>query len=657
VSEHPKTICGDLHHLPAALAPLVALPNWVLWRWEKAGDNWTKVPYQPSRKKAKNNDPKTWSTYEKVVSLVGKFGFHGIGFCLLGSGLAAFDIDDCRDPDTGAVNPWAQEQVVRAGSYAEVTVSGTGLRIIGLGVGPRVHRKQAVGGDITLETYRQAERYIVITGNPLPGSDRDIVNIDAHIDETVAELDARNKKTEPSRPGTPDDGGHHARQSEEEDRLERVIRDGESGEWKGDHSRAVLFVACEMMRRRYVDSAIRSALLDRGNRISDHVLRQTNPRRYVERQIARARELVPRARAPSAKTSVIVRASEVPMRAKHWLWLGHLLRGAQELLTGIPGLGKSQVQCSYIARVTAGLPWPNGDPGMAPANVIMITAEDALDQEVIPRLVAAGADCNRVHIVKAIKIDDGTSRQFLLAEDLDQLARDVTRIGDVGLVTLDPITAYMGGRIDSHKTTQVRSQLGPLKDFAETYDVAVSTVTHPAKNAGQRAIDHFIGSQAFIAAGRIGHVCAEEMREDDSTEQMVPTGRILFAHAKHYPSAKMPTLAYRQGVLTVGIDERSREPIEAPHVVWEEAPVNISPDEAVGMRDKKTDGSQSKVREFLKGILAGGKPVAQKYIAEEGKERHGFTEKQLRTAKEKMGIVSDKTLDGWTWALPPRPRG
>ena len=47
------------------------------------------------------------------------------------------------------------------------------------------------------------------------------------------------------------------------------------------------------------------------------------------------------------------------------------------------------------------------------------------------------------------------------------LERAVADIGEVGLITIDPITAYMGAKLDSHKTTEVRSQLGPLKDFAE----------------------------------------------------------------------------------------------------------------------------------------------------------------------------------------------
>ena len=41
----------------------------------------------------------------------------------------------------------------------------------------------------------------------------------------------------------------------------------------------------------------------------------------------------------------------------------------------------------------------------------------------------------------------------------------VRDIGDVGLITIDPITAYMGGKIDSHKTTEVRSSARTAEGF------------------------------------------------------------------------------------------------------------------------------------------------------------------------------------------------
>ena len=186
----PQALNGDLRHLPAALAPLVKLRHWVLWRFERSKTgNWTKVPKQPNGSNASNDDPATWSSYKDVIAVADKFD--GIGFCLLGTDIAAFDIDDCRSSD---LHSWATDFVAKVGSYTEVTVSGTGLRIIGYGTGPEVHRKQPVIDGVSLETYRKAKRYIVITGKPLNDSPQPLVNIDAHIDAIVAELDGNKKQ-------------------------------------------------------------------------------------------------------------------------------------------------------------------------------------------------------------------------------------------------------------------------------------------------------------------------------------------------------------------------------------------------------------------------------------------------------------------------------
>ena len=117
-------------------------------------------------------------------------------YCLLNSGIGAFDIDDCRDPETGDINPWAMELVAKAGSYTEITPSGEGLRILGYGSGEKIHRKQPVAkaNCVSLESYRKAERYITITGNALPDSKVELADLDALMDATVAELDAKTKK-------------------------------------------------------------------------------------------------------------------------------------------------------------------------------------------------------------------------------------------------------------------------------------------------------------------------------------------------------------------------------------------------------------------------------------------------------------------------------
>jgi hypothetical protein len=358
----------------------------------------------------------------------------------------------------------------------------------------------------------------------------------------------------------------------------------------------------------------------------------------------------------NADDVVLVCAADIVPRPLDWIWTGHLLRGSQELLSGLPDHLKSVIQIGWVACATARLPWPNGAPAIEPMNVIMLTAEDTLDQIVIPRLLAAGANMSRVQIIKCIKTDERTKRQFLLAEDLERLEWSVKKIGDVGLITIDPITAYMGGKTDSHKATEVRAQLGPLKDFSEHMNIAISTITHPPKSAGARAIDHFIASQAFIAACRVGHLVVTEMEDNDFGDR-APTGRMLFTNVRNTAhDGKMPTLAYRKEKAVVN----QADGITAPRIVWEGS-VNITSDEAVAaLSAKKQSDQQIKVQAFLRELLKDGKQVPQKEI-EEAAEAKGFTAKQLRTAREKLGIHTDKekgTMSGgWVWQLPDPSKG
>lgn len=272
--------------LPAALAPLVGMPHWVVWRWEigKTGKR-TKVPYQPTRPrlKAKNNDRSSWASYETARQVADAGRADGVGFCLLGSPFAAFDLDDCRDPETGKVSPWAQALVNRVGSYTEVTVSGTGLRIIGTAAGSEVHRKQPSEDGGTIETYRQAARYIVMTGNVLPETPQVLRDIDVHIDEVVAELDAKKKTGRTPRPST-----SKPRQLGYDAEVDDIIKNGCGDRYGGDRSKAVWRVINDLVRSGHSEDAIASVLLEKDNRISDHLYDQADPEGYARKQIAKA---------------------------------------------------------------------------------------------------------------------------------------------------------------------------------------------------------------------------------------------------------------------------------------------------------------------------------------------------------------------------------
>ena len=117
----------------------------------------------------------------------------GIGFMLKDSEVAAADLDHVRDAQTGEIIGWAKRLCVEAdqlGLYREVTVSGSGLRFIGLSHGSELHRKftfhRKSGAGI--ELYRNTARYITISGLQ-EGSCEELPPIDDYLDTLVARFD------------------------------------------------------------------------------------------------------------------------------------------------------------------------------------------------------------------------------------------------------------------------------------------------------------------------------------------------------------------------------------------------------------------------------------------------------------------------------------
>jgi predicted P-loop ATPase len=287
--ERPSQIETQIHNLPAALNPLKARDNWVLWKWERgrnpnsgASAKWTKVPYQPSGTKASSTDRSTWSSYAQVMEVIGDFS--GIGY-VIDDEMAAFDVDKCRNRENGQIHPWARGLVENAQSYAEVTISGTGLRIIGYGQGARMHKKQNVGQGVSCESYRgQAGRYIVMTG--VVTFDAPLVNIDAIMDATVNELEQIRASTERSE-----------LPPNEDDELKATIRDGigngtHDQDGEGRRSGVVWWVIHEMIRRGYSQEGILKVILNRGYGISAHIYDQGRPYEYAEKQLVHASKIL-----------------------------------------------------------------------------------------------------------------------------------------------------------------------------------------------------------------------------------------------------------------------------------------------------------------------------------------------------------------------------
>lgn len=157
------------------------LNQWVCWKYEDRNGKTTKPPLQAKSNGkllyARSDDPATWSAFDAAVAAAVRLNLAGVGLNLWSSdGLTGLDLDHVIDPATGELNPLAREVLERfAGTYTEISPSGTGIRIFCYG--KPEHSGKCSGKVKWLEVYSHpSHRYLTVTGNPWPGSVLSVTN-------------------------------------------------------------------------------------------------------------------------------------------------------------------------------------------------------------------------------------------------------------------------------------------------------------------------------------------------------------------------------------------------------------------------------------------------------------------------------------------------
>lgn len=151
---------GIYENIPSELR---RLEQWVCWRYER---DTKMLKIAGTLRNAKSTDPKTWRPFDECVEAEKKYPgrYAGIGFVFTKEDpYVGVDLDDVRNPETGNLSPRAAQIVSRLDSYAEVSPSGTGIKLWVRAALSRAWKKPGV------EIYPHA-RYFATTGRILPGS-------------------------------------------------------------------------------------------------------------------------------------------------------------------------------------------------------------------------------------------------------------------------------------------------------------------------------------------------------------------------------------------------------------------------------------------------------------------------------------------------------
>jgi len=158
-----------LTELPAALAALANYCQFILWTTEERNGKLIKIPIDyRSAKPASVSDPDSWTDATTAINTAKLYGEnYGVGFVFTKDDPFFFvDIDKCRVDES---SPWSDTaNAVLSyfpGAAVEISQSGTGLHIFGMGNVPDHACKNIPLG---LEFYTEG-RFVALTGRDIIG--------------------------------------------------------------------------------------------------------------------------------------------------------------------------------------------------------------------------------------------------------------------------------------------------------------------------------------------------------------------------------------------------------------------------------------------------------------------------------------------------------
>jgi AAA domain len=319
-----------------------------------------------------------------------------------------------------------------------------------------------------------------------------------------------------------------------------------------------------------------------------------------------------------------------------WLRPGRVPLAMLTMLAGDPGLGKSLLTCQMAA-----------EESRAGGAVLLATAEDSPAATVRPRLEAAQADLDLVHMVSLRR--DGVEEGIALPDNIADLDG---RVRDTGarLVVIDPLMAHLPDAVNSWRDQSVRTALAPLYRMAEERNCAVLIVLHLNKAKGADPLHRVGGSIGIPGAVRSALLLARDPGDPEGERGV----RRVLAHVKCNVASLAPSLSYEiEPVLLAGDDRiktaRLRLVGESEH----------SGHDLLATPDPEQRTALDEAIDVLRAELADGERDAREVMAAV-RAVAGVSERTVKTAKKELGVEAERINAGgrrgagrWVWRLPP----
>jgi hypothetical protein len=310
----------------------------------------------------------------------------------------------------------------------------------------------------------------------------------------------------------------------------------------------------------------------------------------------------------SRRTMSLVKASTRKPKNLKWAWHGRIYANKPNVFYGEGGLGKGFIGTDFVARVTTQRDFFDTSNSLPICDAIICCTEDNWDETLVPRLMVAGADLNRVHFMMIEEESAESIEEGLMALDTDlprlaELVENLKRDGATKVVIIiDPLATYMG-ELDSNHDKECRPIYTKMAMFCEKHDVSMLLIAHPNKNEDASAINRLAGAKCLTTVFRNTWLVE---KHPDVKEH------VLMMRSKGNLAKEAPALEFHiENIEDTGIPADDGTTIrDMGKLVWDKKTDHIADDvlqaAAHGGKEYARKKEEQRASELLKEFLAHG---------------------------------------------------
>ena len=343
--------------------------------------------------------------------------------------------------------------------------------------------------------------------------------------------------------------------------------------------------------------------------------------------------------------------AEIKRATQQWVFDKVIPQGKLTVLMGESGVGKSLTILDIAAKVTRGLTGPHDDQPQQPGSVLLLSAEDGLAENILPRLEASNADLTKVTSISGFRERDEDTKQemawtFQLDRDfpfLETRLRSLQEAGaNVRLVVIDPIECFLESATGKKKATieSLSARLAKLAMETNVAIVVVSNLPRSVKGTSKLAqsIRRTVDLGPFGSAARSVWMIGQDLENQNR--------RLLLPVKTNY--CELPkSLAYQ---IAGGVIEWEKD---APTLTSDEYLAQC--DDYVQDQKRAARVEQSQLNFAVKWLRAelSQCPLPAKTVRRNAAD-NDISSATLRRARSELQVRSEKYAFAgpWNWSLP-----